>query len=167
MASRPSRLIAWPIAGVRVQITAAALMWLIGAAILLVRGFEYVQGRSWHAWALAAGLALGVLKSRYLLERVASKAVSRIVSRGRSWFFGFFSVRSWAFVALMMGGGMALRRVVVHPDQIGAGILGAMYLGIGTALVLADRVFWHAAFRDPIADATPDRSPGPTPGPRP
>ncbi len=167
MASLTSRLTAWPIAGARVQITAAAMMWLIGAAILLVRGFGYVQGRSWHAWALAAGLALGMLKSRYLLERVASKAVSRIVSRGRSWFFGFFSVRSWAFVGLMMGGGMVLRRIVVHPDQIGAGILGAVYLGIGTALVLADRVFWHAAFRDPIAGETPDRAPGPTSGPQP
>lgn len=136
-------------AGVRVQLTAGALMWLVGASILLVRGGIYVQGRSWHAWALAAGLALGVLKSRYILERVASKAVLRIFERGRASFLGFFSARTWALVALMMGGGMVLRRVVVHPDQLGAGILGAFYIGIGTALLLADRVFWHAAFRDP------------------
>ena len=54
----------------------------------------------------------------------------------------------------MMGSGMALRRIVVAPDQIGAGILGAIYLGVGSALFLADRVFWHAAFRKGHASAT-------------
>jgi hypothetical protein len=56
----------------------------------------------------------------------------------------------------MMGGGMALRRIVVHPDQIGAGILGALYIGIGTALVLAGRVFWHAAFRNSKRNPRPE-----------
>lgn len=149
----PSRLSArpaWPQASARTQLVGGALMWLIGASILLVRGAAYIQGRSWHAWALSAGLVLGVLKSRYMLERVAAKAVERIRERGCAWFFGFFSARSWGLVALMMGGGMLLRRIVVHPDQIGAGILGAIYIGVGTALLLADRVFWHAAIRDPM-----------------
>lgn len=136
----------WPQAGVRAQLWAGAVMWLVGASILLVRGFAYIQGRSWHAWALAAGLAIGVLKSRLLLDRVASKAVARIRARGRAWLPGFFSIRSWALVALMMGSGMTLRRLVVHPGVIGAGILGAVYIGIGAALLVADRVFWHAAF---------------------
>jgi len=121
----------WPQAGVRAQTVAGAMMWLIGASILLVRGTAYIQGRSWHAYALAAGLALGVVKSRYLLEGVAERAVKRIRERGRAWFPGFFSIRSWALVALMMGGGIMLRRIVVAPDQIGAGILGAIYIGVG------------------------------------
>ncbi|MDY0340378.1 MAG: hypothetical protein RBS17_04110 [Coriobacteriia bacterium] len=136
----------WPQADVRTQLAGSALMWLIGASILLVRGAAYIQGRSWHAFALAAGLALGVIKSRYLLEGVAERAVVRIREQGRTWLPGFFSLRSWALVALMMGGGMLLRRIVVAPDQIGAGILGAVYIGVGAALLLADRVFWHAVF---------------------
>lgn len=136
----------WPQAGVRTQTVAGALMWLIGASILLIRGAAYVEGRSWHAYALAVGLALGVVKSRYLLEGVAERAVQRIRERGRAWFPGFFSIRSWALVTVMMGGGMLLRRIVVAPGQIGAGILGAIYIGVGTALLLADRVFWHAVF---------------------
>jgi hypothetical protein len=136
----------WPRAGIRTQLVAGALMWLIGASILLVRGAAYIQGRSWHAYALAVGLALGVIKSRYLLEGVAERAVERIRERGRAWFPGFFSIRSWALVAFMMGGGIMLRRLVVAPDQIGAGILGAIYIGVGAALLLADRVFWHAVF---------------------
>lgn len=136
----------WPQVGVRTQLIAGAIIWLIGASILLVRGMAYIQGRSWHAWALAAGLALGVIKSRYLLKGVADRAVLRIRERGRAWLPGFFSLRSWGLLALMMGGGMLLRRIAVAPGQVGAGILGAVYIGIGAALFLADRVFWHAVF---------------------
>lgn len=136
-----------PRASVRAQLFGAAIVWAVGASILIVRGLGYLQGRYWHAWAL--GLALAALialpKSRFLLDRVARKAVSRIEDRGRACFFGFFSLKAWAFVVVMMGGGMTLRRLVVDPDLIGAGIMGAIYLGIGTALVIADRIFWHAA----------------------
>lgn len=137
---------AWlPKAGVRTQLHLAALMWLVGASILLVRGVGYLYYRqAWHAWALAAGLALGVLKARYILDRAATAGVARIRGRGRAFVLGFFSARAWGLVALMMGAGMVLRRIVVQPNVIGAGILGAVYVGVGTALVLADRIFWRA-----------------------
>lgn len=144
-----------PRAGTRAQLFGAALVWSVGAGILIVRGLGYVSDRYWHAWALGAALVIAVAKSRFLLDRVARKAVARIRARGTACFFGFFSVKAWAFVALMMGGGMLLRRLVVNPDAIGAGIMGAVYLGIGTALALADRIFWQAAFSP--ADVAPAR----------
>lgn len=133
-----------PRASVRTQLFAAASMWAVGASILLVRGVGYLSDRKWHALALAVGLVLADVKARYLLDRVASKAVARIKSRGRACFFGFFSLRSWALVALMMGAGMILRRTIVHPGVIGAGIMGALYIGVGAALAIADRIFWKA-----------------------
>jgi len=139
-----------PRASVRVQLFGAAIVWAVGASILIVRGFGYVQGRYWHAWVLGAALAIAVIKSRLLLDRVARKAVTRIQERGRACFFGFFSVKTWAFVALMMGGGITLRHLVVNPNVIGAGIMGAAYIGIGTALAVADRIFWKAAFGRPL-----------------
>lgn len=148
----------WPRVGVRTQLHLAAIMWMIGAGILLVRGLGYLYYRqAWHAWALAVGLALGVLKARFMLDRAATAAVARIRHRGRAWVLGFFSVRAWALVAVMMGAGMVLRRIVVRPDVIGAGILGAVYIGIGTALVLADRIFWRAVLRP---GAVPTDPPG-------
>jgi len=144
-----------PRASARAQMFGAAIVWMVGASILIVRGLGYVQGRYWHAWVLAAALAIAVVKSRYLLDRVARKAVVRIIERDRACFFGFFSVKAWAFVALMMGGGITLRHLIVKPDVIGAGILGAAYLGIGTALALADRIFWHAAFGRPLPAERP------------
>jgi hypothetical protein len=100
------------------------------------------------AWVPAVGLVLGVLKSRLLLERVASKALERIRARGRASFLGFYSPKSWALIALMIGGGIALRHAVASPGPLAASIMGAVYIGIGTALLLADRVYWHAALRD-------------------
>lgn len=137
--------------GVRVQLHAAAIMWLIGASILIVRGLGYLTSGTWHAWALAIGLALGVLKAHLLLDRVAAKAIARIFERGRASFFGFFSLKSWGFIALMMGGGMILRRIVAHPDNVGAGFMGAIYIGVGTALVLADRHYWMAVLKRDLA----------------
>lgn len=131
-------------ASVGVQLSLAALMWLTGTFILLIRGFGYIHDRHWHAWALSLGLMLGVVKSKTLLDRVARKAVERIRIRGRGNIMGFFSLRSWLMVAVMMGGGIGLRKLVVHPGVIGAGILGTIYIGVGTALLLADRIFWMA-----------------------
>lgn len=123
------------------------MMWLIGSSILLIRGVGYVHDRHWHAWALATGLVLGVIKARFILDRVAKKAVARIRLRENSSVFGFFALKSWLLIGAMMGGGIALRTIFVHPGQIGAGILGAVYIGVGTALLLADRHFWLAMFR--------------------
>lgn len=147
-----------PRSGVRMQIAAAATMWLIGASILLVRGVGYMSASKWHAWAVGVGLAVGVLKSRFMLDSVARKAVARIVRRGRACFFGFFSVRSWLLVALMMFGGIAVRDAFAA-GRVGAGVLGAVYFAVGTALFLADRVFWHALFR-PAEVVSVEGSPG-------
>jgi hypothetical protein len=124
-------------------------MWAIGASILMVRGVIYVSDRSWHAWVLGGVLAviIAIPKSRFMLDRVAAKAVARIRRRGRSCYFGFFSWKSWLLVGLMMGGGITLRQLVVHPGVIGAGIMGALYMGIGSALAITDRIFWLAALQ--------------------
>ncbi len=138
-----------PRASARTQLFAAAVVWAVGAGILISRGVVYVHDRSWHAWVLGAALAviIAVPKTRFVLDRVARKAVARIRARDHACFFGFFSWRSWLFVGVMMGGGIMIRNTFVKPDVVGAGILGALYLGIGAALLVADRVFWHAALQ--------------------
>ena len=129
-----------PRAGERVQLFSAAAMWAIGAAILLVRGIGFLHD-SWFLALLALAVVLGTVKSHLLLDRVARKAVARIHGRGRACYFGFFSWKSWLFVAVMMGGGIFLRRSGLPRD-----FLAVVYLGVGTALVIADRIFWQAFF---------------------
>lgn len=127
-----------PKAGQRVQLFSAAAMWAIGATILLVRGVGFLHD-NWYAALLAAAIVLGLIKSRYLLDRVARKAVLRIHERGRACYFGFFSWKSWLFVIVMMGGGILLRRSGLPRD-----FLAVLYVGVGTGLALADRIFWQA-----------------------
>ncbi|MBN1604818.1 MAG: hypothetical protein JW915_24635 [Chitinispirillaceae bacterium] len=135
-----------PKVSVKIQLFSATMMWLIGASILLVRGVGYISDRHWHAWVLGSGLALGAIKSRAVLDRIAKNAVARIYARGTADFFGFLSGKSWLFIWGMMGGGMILRRIVVHPGVIGAGVMGAIYIGVGSALLIADRIFIHAFY---------------------
>lgn len=138
-----------PRAGVKVQLISAAIVWLVGAVILVTRGAGYLgQQPNWHGWAVGVALMIGVLKSRYLLDRVATKAVARIRERGRACYFGFFSWKSWLLVGVMMGGGITLRNLVANPGAVASGVMGALYLGIGLALILADRVFWRAAVEE-------------------
>ena len=127
-----------PRAGQRVQLFSAAAMWAIGASILLIRGVGFLHD-NWFAALLGVAVALGVVKSRYLLDRVARKAVLRIHERGRACYFGFFSWKSWLFVVVMMGGGILLRRSPLPHDA-----LAVLYVGVGTGLALADRIFWQA-----------------------
>lgn len=156
-----------PRAGVRVQIVSAAVMWAIGAAILLGRGTVYASGHGRPAWVLTALLAaaIAIPKSRYLLDRAAARAVARIRARGPACWLGFLSWRSWLLVGTMMGAGITLRRLVITPGAVSAGIMGALYLGVGGALAIADRVFWLAALRRQLphdldaAAAPPDATP--------
>jgi hypothetical protein len=137
-----------PRAGTRVQLFSAAIIWAVGASILLVRGVMFLHDR-WLPLIVAAALLIGVAKERYILGNYARKAVERIHARGKACYFGFFSWKSWIFIAVMMGGGIALRHsVLASPsDKIawGRDALAVLYVAVGTALAYADRIYWRAA----------------------
>jgi len=139
-----------PRASTRVQIISAAIVWLIGASILLVRGALFLQDR-WIPLLIAVAVVVGLAKERYILREYARKAVMRIHDRGRACYFGFFSVKAWLFVLVMMGGGIALRRVVLADSRNVVpwvlDVLAVVYIAVGTALVFGDRVYWHAVFK--------------------
>lgn len=133
-----------PRASVRVQLHLAALVWLVGASILGVRGVVYLARSHWAAWLIAVGLVLGVVKGHLLLERVARKAVARIKERGNEkCLFGFFSWRSWLLVAVMMGGGIVLRNSGAPYE-----FLGVLYAAVATALVYGDITYWRTIVSD-------------------
>ena len=144
-----------PRAGVRVQMFAAAVMWLIGLSFLLVRGvlFIFAPGRDAHPahWVIVpiaiVAVVIGMLKARYILIKYADKAVARIEHRGRACFFGFFGWTSWLFIAVMMGGGIALRSSALVNYDWGLELLAVLYIAVGTALLIADRIFWISALR--------------------
>jgi len=153
---RHSRRAGWrrltPRAGARAQLVAAAVVWLVGTAILLVRGVAYIAapdeyerfGYGVVLIALAA-VAIGIVKARVVLIRYATRAVTRIRTRGHACFFGLFAWSSWAFILVMMGGGLLLRHSPLVDSWWGRTFLGVVYIAVGTAQAIAAVVFWRAA----------------------
>ena len=140
-----------PRAGILPQLLAAAVLWGVGTSILLIRGVFYMFAQEeidrFGYWVAAIGLlavAIGMVKARLILIRYAQKAVRRIRTRGHACFFGFFAPSSWLFILVMMGGGMMLRRTPLVDFWWGRTFLGILYVAVGTALLIADVVFWRA-----------------------
>jgi len=131
---------------------AAALVWAAATAMLLVRGFAYILAPEEYA-RFGFGIALialvavsvGVVKARFILVKYASRAVTRIRTRGRACFFGLFAWSSWVFIVVMMGSGLLLRHSPLVGSWWGRTLLGVLYVAVGTALAIADVVFWRAA----------------------
>jgi len=145
-----------PRAGVRVQMLSAALLWLVAVSFLLVRGVLFIEAPGplfhfsyWIVPIAIVALVIGVIKARFILIRYADKAVARIQRRGHACFFGFFAPTSWLFVLVMMGGGMLLRHSALVDFAWGRAFLSTLYIAVGTALAIADRIFWIAALRPP------------------
>ena len=143
-----------PRAGVRVQLFSAALVWLVGVCFLLVRGVLFVEVPGpnshfsyWIVPIVLVAIVIGLIKARFILIRYADKAVARIQQRGRACFFGFFAPKSWLFVLVMMGGGIALRHSALVDVAWGRVVLSTLYIAVGTGLAIADRIFWIAALR--------------------
>lgn len=143
-----------PRAGVHVQMFSAALVWLVGVGFLLVRGVLFIEAPSstsrfsyWIVPIALVAIVIGVTKARYILIRYAKKAVARIRTRGHACYFGFFAPTSWLFVLVMMGGGMLLRHSALVNYAWGRALLSTLYIAVGTALAIADRIFWIAALR--------------------
>jgi hypothetical protein len=152
-----------PRTGARAQLVAAAVVWLVGTAILLVRGVAYIVApdeyeRLGYGIVLIALVAviIGIVKARFILIRHAVKAVTRIRTRGHACFFGLFAWSSWAFIVVMMGGGLLLRHSPLVDVWWGRTLLGALYVAVGTALAIADIVFWRAALTSADPAARPD-----------
>ena len=154
-----------PRLGVRVQLYAAAILWLVAVSFLLVRGVLFIEAPAgvqhshfsyWIVPIALVAIVIGIIKARFILIRYANKAVARIQRRGHACFFGFFAPTSWLFVLVMMGGGIALRHSALVDYAWGRIFLSTLYIAVGTALAIADRIFWIAALRpQPAPDETP------------
>ncbi len=133
-----------PRATARTQLLLAEMMWTIVGTMLLSLGLVWIV-RRYHGpgWAYAAPfLVLGLLKARFILDRVARRTVVRIRTRGDSYCVGgFFSPTSWLLIVGMMVLGQVLRASPLPRADI-----GFLYVLVGTALLISSRVFWREWF---------------------
>lgn len=130
-----------PAARARAHLALAWLMWAIVGAVMAVVGAYWCRlaAQEQAPWFAAGAIALGALKSRTVLDRVARRTADRIVARGDGRCVGgFLSLRSWLLVLLMAVAGRLLR------GAISLLVIGPLYLAVGAALLISSRVTWRA-----------------------
>ena len=131
----------------------AAAIWTGVGIMLSFLGLEWMlKGFGWWAWLLAVPMiALGFVKGRFILDTMAKRNTQRITDRGAEapW-WGFYPIRTWILVAIMMSAGLVLRVAIPDlffhfnaPDSYYAWI-GLVYLAVGVALMHASRIWWAA-----------------------
>jgi hypothetical protein len=130
-----------PTAAASTHLMLAWMMWVVVGSAMV--GFG-----SWWLWSAAPGVApwiaigaalAGAVKSRLVLDGAARRVVDRIRSRGDGRCLGgFLSLQTWGLVVSMMVVGRVLRGSLAH------GIVGPLYIAVGTALCLSSRITWRA-----------------------
>ena len=130
-----------PAAAVPTHLMLAWLMWMTVGSALVGFGARWLWGAApvMAPWLAAGAVAVGAVKSRMVLDAVARRVVNRIHARGDGRCLGgFLSPHTWGLVVLMMVAGRLLR------GSLARGIVGPLYIAVGTALCLSSRLSWRA-----------------------
>ena len=113
----------------------AGLVWCAAGAMVCMIGLPLEFGLAPSRLALLP-LAVVVFLAFYsfVFSRLVRKHTDRVRRRAedRLPFWHFFNASSWAVMAVMMGGGMALRLSHLMPDWV----IAFFYSGLGIALFL-------------------------------
>jgi len=121
----------------RVHLLAAAILWTAIGTVLIIRGWEWIDPAE-NGWFVPAALFAGTVKSVFILDRAARRAVERIVRlRDGTCLGAVYSWKTWMLVVVMVTGGILLR-TFFEPGKY----IGTLYVAIGWALLLSSRHGW-------------------------
>lgn len=129
-------------------ISIAGGLWVIIGLFLVLRGISLFQlaineqHSTYYAIfiSLVAGLAVGTAKGKFVLSKTAKRNRTRIESLAAPLkFHHVFPKPFYAFIVCMMLLGLALRSFNQYLG--GYVVVGAIYCGIGAALVVSSRVY--------------------------
>ena len=133
----------------------AGIVWLIaGANIVGLSAFLDETG--WLFWVLIGGtLLIFVLFHIFVFTKMVGKHASRIrgYEEDKTHLFKFFDKKGYIMMAIMMGGGIALRASGVVPEWF----IAFFYTGLGAALAVAGVSFILRYFKSskPACPAMP------------
>jgi hypothetical protein len=133
----------------------AGIVWCAAGAMVSIVGLP-LELRLAPSHLVLLPLAGTIFLAFYFLvfSRLVSKHTSRIRERteDRLPFWNFFNASSWAVMALMMGGGMALRFSHLMPDWV----IAFFYSGLGVALFLCGLRFMRVFARKDVLTLAPE-----------
>ncbi|MCF7827139.1 MAG: hypothetical protein K9M55_03600 [Candidatus Marinimicrobia bacterium] len=127
----------------------AAIVWYIGPVILFNKGAELaneayeLESQSWgRLFSWTAGIAVGLVKTRYIFIRSCRKNLARIDALASPRLGQFYRLRFFIALASMVALGAVLSRVSQgnHTFLVAVATLD---ISIGTALLVSSKVFWE------------------------
>lgn len=131
-----------PAAPVHVHLLLAGVMWSTVGCLLMALGVRWSGpfDPALTPWLVLAGLAVGVTKSRLVMDRAGRRIVERIRARGDGRCLGgFVSPLTWVLILSMMVLGRLLRARLLPPA-----VIGVVYVAVGSALLVSSRLMWQA-----------------------
>jgi hypothetical protein len=133
----------------------AGIVWCVAGAMVCVVGLP-LEIRLAPEHLVLVPLAVVIFLAFYLFvfSRLVHKHTGRIRARteDRLPFWHFFNAASWAVMAVMMGGGMALRLSGLMPDWA----IAFFYSGLGVALFLCGIRFLRVFARREVLALAPE-----------
>lgn len=118
----------------------SALMWTtIGLLLLAKGGYRLRQVPQGRLLLVGTAIAVGSLKSRFILDSSARRAIDRLLLFQDGTCLGaVYSVKTWILVLCMMSMGVILR------SYLPVTLLCFLLLTIGWALLFSSRLAWRA-----------------------
>jgi len=114
--------------------------WIAVGCALAIQGAFHLMNTPGGKMSLLIALFAGLLKGRFIIDRVARQILARIGELGGNGpIFGFFSRRNWIMILSMILLGR-LMRIFLFPPVFLWGVI----LAVGVALVFSSRIFWTA-----------------------
>jgi hypothetical protein len=120
----------------------AGLAWTTAGGILAGRGLGYLFQYGHHlGWRLAGGLVFGLVFYVLLFAKISRKHIKRIHGLNTPYpcAFSFFNLRGYIMMAVMISGGILLRRF----DVIGREWLYNFYVTMGVPLLISASRFFY------------------------
>jgi hypothetical protein len=125
----------------RTHLLLSAVLWTMIGLLLFSKGIlRLSQLGDWPLLLPAAAVLTGSLKAYFVLDKVARRGITRILTFKNGTCLGaVYSVKTWILVLCMMGMGVILRH-----SFLPVSLLSFLYLTIGWALLLSSRLAWRA-----------------------
>ena len=134
----------------------AGLVWCAAGAMVCIIGLPIEFGLApSHLVLVPLAVAIFLAFYFFVFSRLVRKHTGRIRARteDRLPFWHFFNASAWAVMAVMMGGGMALRLSHLMPDWM----IAFFYSGLGVALFLCGVRFLGVFIRKEVLAVSLDR----------
>ena len=131
----------------RTLLLIAGCVWTMAGGILISRGLiKLITSNHFLLLEFLFGFLFGIVFYLLLFARISAKHINRInmIKIEDPCLFSFFNLRSYFMMAIMITGGITLRKLnVINPD-----ILYSFFLAMGLPLIISAFRFFKSWFKN-------------------